>query len=251
MQSIKLALALLAMIALPARATISAVTVNCYPLGASGGTTTALNISSKTNVAIGVVTYSGVTGLSVSDSNSDALTGRTAQTSTEPNIRTYDFDFGGASGLSSYTVTVTGTNAFTAVCIIAWAGGKTSASFDAQDGNATNGAASITAATGFTPAGTGEILVSFLGIGPGSNTPSIGAGAAGDTAYSTPVCVSYLGSNYEGICASYWLQTTATNSGPKWSWVNSTQGVMTMDAYKPAPAGGAVIPRMTLLGVGP
>jgi len=233
------------LLALPAKATISVVAHQCYSLGANGGTTTALNISGATNVAIGVVYYTGGTFTSLVDSPGDALNARTAQTTTEPVIRAYDFDFGSAISYTTYTVTVNGTSVFASVCITAWSGGKSSASFDAQDGNFTNGAASVTAGSGITPSQAGEILTTFLGIGPGSNTPTV------NSSFGTPDCISYTGGVTEGICQASQVQTTATFRQPQWSWVTSTQGAITMDAYKPAPTGGTVTPRMTLLGVAP
>jgi hypothetical protein len=147
---------------------ITIVAHHTYVLGANGGTTTALDITGATNISIGVCMYTsaGTKPPTVTDSKGDTLNGRTAQDSSEPYVRIYDYDFGSALGsTTNYTVSIgTNTSSFSSVGLIAWSGGKASASFDLQAGGVQNSSSgtSVQDSVSVTPSEANEILVSFL-----------------------------------------------------------------------------------------
>ncbi len=226
-----------------AHGAIAIIAHHTYALGASGGTTSSLDITGATNISIGVCMYTaaGTKPPTVTDSKGDTLNARTAQDSSEPYIRIYDYDFGSALGsTTNYTVTVTSSSSFSSVGIIAWAGGKASASFDLQAGGIQNssGGTSVQDSASVTPSEANEILVSFLCYSA-SNTPTI------DSSFTTPGAndrANYSAGANEGIIQSWQIQTTATARQPTWSWTSNQRGVTALATYKQA-ASGTDFPR--------
>lgn len=142
---------------------------------------------------------------------------------------------------SSQTFSCTGNYAS---CFVALFSGTdtTSAVFVAENG-ATTGPGHSLATGAVNPAGTGNLIFSFIG-GNGNNTPGI----AIDSGLSILDKSVYTGSNFGGSDA-YLVDSNASSINPTWSWTNLVDGSTAIAVFKPAAATKTCT--LALMGAGP
>lgn len=204
-------------------------------LGVNGGTSGALDTTGATHLYLPIATDAGVTlvGGDISDSKGNASWSLKGSTYAYTFGRIHLFEHLTPSVGTGHTVTVTKTNSFANLVVLAFAGGHASP-FDQSNGNNTSGATTLQPGS-VTPTTDEQLIITAV-------NPDIGSSLTIDAPF-TPELYDDAGqaSVTYGIGVAYEIQTTATARNPTWTRGASggmAAGIWTLKAI-PTPIGNA------------
>ncbi len=216
-----------------------------YGLGQNGGTSSPSFDSSGANLLVLAVSSDNAVTLvagDISDSTSNTYT-RVGGTYTSGTVRINTFYCVNPNVSASHTFTVTKTNCYSEIAVIA-ASGAHASPLDLEDGG--NSVVSPTSpATGITPSVDNCLVVSAF-------AESVNGGSVtGPAGYSTPDLGDSFNSIEFGLGLCYQIQTTATFTKPAWAETGSLSSATQVVSFKPSAGGGGATTRnLTLLGAG-
>lgn len=139
---------------------------------------------------------------------------------------------------ATHTFTLSGTQIFGSIGVLAFAGTATSSALDQQETTFTNGATSLEG-NGITPSEAGEVVVVMAGAA-GDDVTGITTGTAGGNGF-TLVDHAASSGNGDGNAVAYQIQTTATVADPKFTWANSDRLSMVTLSFKAAATGSSSV----------
>jgi hypothetical protein len=183
--------------------------------GSSAGddiTTSSVNTTGANFLACGVSHYEQGGTPTISDSKGNTYVGLTQQqVSFSVGVRIYYVE--NATVGSGHTFTAAGSGRFASIACAAFSGGKTSASFDQQNGNFLADAVDIQPGS-ITPTENNELILSALGFGE-SDTITIDGG------FTITNQIDFSGGAHEGVALAYLIQTTIAAANPTWDWAGT------------------------------
>lgn len=125
---------------------------------------------------------------------------------------------------ASHTFTVTGTNTFAAISVMAFSG-VNSTPLDQQNANSATSATSATTGS-ITPSVNNSLLIAGIGIEATYSALSM-------SGYTVGTPVSYSSGNHFGGAMAYKIQGTAAADNPTWSWTSLATVATKIANFKP------------------
>lgn len=187
-------------------------------LGASGGSTSAINTTGANFVAVNVTYFSGATGLTVSDNKGNTYTSGTSKVDTGSGVSQIFYSRNATTG-SGHTFTVGGTGVYASVFVEAFSHLATTGTADNQIANA-NASSNTIQPGSLTPSTANELYVSTLECG------TVNAGTTVDSGLTiTGNVQGAAGTNYGGAMG-YKLLAAPSAINP--TWTNSSAGATGM-----------------------
>jgi hypothetical protein len=213
--------------------------------GNNGGTTDAIDTTGATLLVLVASVYRPLaTSPLPSDSKGNTWTARTSYDSgsNDPRVKIY-YAQNPVVG-SGHTVTLSDTNSFPVLTLLAFSGTATASVYDTENG-ANSGASPVTslASGSVSPSQDGEVIVTGITWNSdGGTSPSI------DNGFTVTQSLTSISGTRMGGGAGYKIQTTAASVNPGWSWTGAVQAAVNAATFKAAAA--ASRKQLAALGVG-
>jgi hypothetical protein len=196
------------------------------PANADGFTSSSIDTSGANLIVVGVA-EENASVTTLSDSKTNTWTQLTTVIG-NGNKRATLFYAKNAIVGTGHTFTVTGTDSFPSISVLAFSGADTSSPFDDESGLGNVFSSSNTMGN-VSPSVDGEVLVAFLNY-DWTDTPTIST--------LTTINAQPKGDfGYLGSIGAYQIQTTKTDRNETWSWTNSSTNSGVIATFKPGASG--------------
>ena len=196
--------------------------------GANGDTTASVDMSGA-NFCAAATTYYSVGEPTVSDSNMNTWTARTAYDAGFQVGTQIFYSQGGT--YNSMTFSVSGSGTYSNLAVVCFSG-MASSPYDGNESGVTD-VNTVKSTGSITPSQNDEVLISSCAFGNSIDSCSNTSGGYTVTDQYVPVPATS-----EGGAIGYLIQTTATASNPEWTQVSSQYIAVAVAAFKTAGGGG-------------
>lgn len=180
----------------------------------SGTTTVPIDTTGANFMAVGVATFPGGTGGTLTDSKGNTWTPLTQPTSAGLNAVQIFYCYGGTVG-TLHTFTYTGVNVYSAVTVQAWSN-MASSPFDVQNSFGLSSSSSTIQPGSVTPSQANSVIITALGNENNSaGTISI------DSGFTISDSIAFNPGTAEGCSLAYKILTASAANNPTWNLTNT------------------------------
>lgn len=201
-----------------------------YNFAQNGGTSASDCDMTGANLLVLAIAYYSTGNPAISSSPANTWNARTEYASTNSRIKIhYAYN---ASVSSTMTFTASGSDQYSSIAVLGFAGALATDPYDVENGATDAGFVTTLQPGSITPGQNDEVVVTALCFEITANTASI------DSGFSTAYQKDVITGTAEGVAIAYKIQTAAAAVNPAWSLTVASPMNVTQASFKSAGGGG-------------